>query len=133
MIVAPCSPDVPQPAWQVWPGPGTRAARLKKRALEPEMPETEMLLKYPNDVALDAAGVRILVSVFVPLSVAQIHGAWYIIPVSLLLPGCARFHIVHPNAKIPHIIIQPMILSQLTASCHSRSDGRQLARHGHHE
>jgi hypothetical protein len=97
------------------------------------MPETEMLLKYPNDVALDAAGVRILVSVFVPLSVAQIHGAWYIIPVSLLLPGCARFHIVHPNAKIPHIIIQPMILSQLTASCHSRSDGRQLARHGHHE
>ena len=74
--MAPCSPDVPQPAWQVWPGPGTRAARLKKRALEPEMPETEMLLKYPNDVALDAAGVRILVSVFVPLSVpkSMVHG-----------------------------------------------------------
>lgn len=44
------------PPYEVWPGPGTRAARLKKRALEPEMPETEMLLKYPNDVALDAAG-----------------------------------------------------------------------------
>lgn len=39
------------PPAEVWPGPGSRATRLKKRALEPEM-----LLKCPNDVAVDAAG-----------------------------------------------------------------------------
>lgn len=48
------------PPEEVWPGPGTRASRLRKRALEPKMPEMpempEMLLKCPNDVALDAAG-----------------------------------------------------------------------------
>ena len=75
----------------------------------PEMPEMpEMLLKCPNDVALDAAGARILVSAFVPRSPLcpafcgqnpwHIAFAWLLkIPYTLM----PRFHFIfiYPNAN----------------------------------
>ena len=93
-------PDV-QPAWQVWPGPGTRSSRLKRKPLENLEPE--MLLKCPNDVALDAAGVRTLLSVFSRLLWPNfvVHGMSWLLKI-LIIP-MPRFHI----SQCP-----PMILSQ---------------------